>query len=125
MKNVFRIVGMALVLLLYVYTAKTIVGHSSFERKTIEQNAPLSLSTAAQSVSFAFIVPPPQNQSSVESTNLVPTPVRTTHHHHLFESSKKLDLKQLASVYRFIYFSKNTIVQFRKTDIVFPFHYFL
>ena len=123
MKKIIKVIGIASVLLLYFYTI-SYYGRNTFAADSaITNNQASRIDNYLPNTSVLFFIH--QNQNIVENSNNIPTPVRKTHHFNSFTSSKQFEFSQLSTYSKSIFYTTHTVIQFQKTDIIFPFHYFL
>lgn len=125
MKMFSKRLGFAFVLIMYLSALYTTKGYRIANYKeSFSKNESASISPDDLNANFEFILNKTQNTFGVEGFDKMPTPVRKSHTFNSFERSNPIRFVKFIIFSRQILYASNTVIQFQKTDISFPFYLF-
>lgn len=112
-------------IVLYVFTIFHFIGgEMGANASRIETYPSASVDLDIPNYPFVFIPNQSESFNLNEGCNNIQTPVRKTHHFNSYASTLPNELMLECIYSTYISYSTQTVIQFQKTDIIFPFHYF-
>ncbi len=118
--------AIALSFILFIYSiALSYFGLNSYAADSVQSdNQACHIYDSFSNTAYFFLNQQSEDENSVERTNTVPTPVRKSHHNNAYASTKPIESEQIRTFNRLDSYQSHIAIQFKETDIVFPFHFF-